>query len=59
MGYLCRFKNGEPFAGSVEWVHKVSLLSMLLGSLENKKMTCSGTIKSWRQKCYSRSACAT
>ena len=31
MGYLRRFKNGEPFAGSVEWVHKVSLLSMLLG----------------------------
>ena len=30
-GYLCRFKNGEVFVGSAEWVHEISLLSMLLG----------------------------
>ena len=31
MGCLSRFKNGELFVGSAEWVHEVSLLSVLLG----------------------------
>ena len=31
MGYLCQFKNGELFVESTEWVHEVSMLSMLLG----------------------------
>ena len=36
MDYLCRFKNGELFVGSGEWLYKVSFLSMLLDSQKNR-----------------------
>ena len=49
----------------VKFLLEFSLLSMLLGqhgkskSLGKKRLACSRTIKSWRQKWYLRSACTT